>query len=383
MKRNTNKIVARHTAVQPVVISLWLMQLIFWAAHAVITFFSLTLWYGSAELPYILHAVLQSIVGICITFPMHWVYRRLWKRSMPTLVLGSILVVMLVSFLATIIRMQSFIWMTIAGEEQWADFGGWYFSGFFIFLCWTALYYNILYYRLASGERDRRILQVEHARAEKVKRYYAEKLASESRMEMLRYQLNPHFLFNTLNAVSALVAVKEATKAREMIDKLSSFLRYSLKDERKEAVKLQEEIEALDLYLSIEKTRFSDRLSIHYNIDEAVLDARVPSLILQPLAENAIKYAISLSERGGVITVAAARKGDNLVVSVTDDGLGIGALGAGVYTKNAFNFGGVGIQNIHDRLENIYGQDGYEMNLYNKLGEGLKVELIFRFERVA
>ncbi|MDB4363515.1 histidine kinase, partial [Pseudomonadales bacterium] len=154
---------------------------------------------------------------------------------MPTLVLGSILVVMLVSFLATIIRMQSFIWMTIAGEEQWADFGGWYFSGFFIFLCWTALYYNILYYRLASGERDRRILQVEHARAEKVKRYYAEKLASESRMEMLRYQLNPHFLFNTLNAVSALVAVKEATKAREMIDKLSSFLRYSLKDERKEA----------------------------------------------------------------------------------------------------------------------------------------------------
>jgi len=302
---------------------------------------------------------------------------------MPTLVLGSILVVMLVSFLATIIRMQSFIWMTIAGGEQWADFGGWYFSGFFIFLCWTALYYNILYYRLASGERDRRILQVEHARAEKVKRYYAEKLASESRMEMLRYQLNPHFLFNTLNAVSALVAVKEATKAREMIDKLSSFLRYSLKDERKEAVKLQEEIEALDLYLSIEKTRFSDRLSIHYNIDEAVLNARVPSLILQPLAENAIKYAISLSERGGVITVAAARKGDNLVVSVTDDGLGIGALGAGVYTKNAFSFGGVGIQNIHDRLENIYGQDGYEMNLYNKLGEGLKVELIFRFERVA
>jgi two-component system LytT family sensor kinase len=133
VKRNTKKIVARHTAVQPVVISLWLMQLIFWAAHAVITFFSLTLWYGSAELPYILHAVLQSIVGIGITFPMHWVYRGLWKRSMPTLVLGSILVVMLVSFLATIIRMQSFIWMTIAGEEQWADFGGWYFSGFFIF----------------------------------------------------------------------------------------------------------------------------------------------------------------------------------------------------------------------------------------------------------
>ena len=383
MKRNVNKIVARHTAVQPVVISLWLMQLIFWAAHAVITFFSLTLWYGSAELPYILHAVLQSIVGVCITFPMHWIYRGLWKRSMPTLVLGSILVVMLVSFLATIIRMQSFILMTSAGEEQWADFGGWYFSGFFIFLCWTALYYNILYYRLAAGERDRRILQVEHARAEKVKRYYAEKLASESRMEMLRYQLNPHFLFNTLNAVSALVAVKEATKAREMIDKLSSFLRYSLKDERKEAVKLQEEIEALDLYLSIEKTRFSDRLTINYHIDEAVLCARVPSLILQPLAENAIKYAISLSERGGVITVAAAKKGDNLVVSVTDDGLGIGALDAGVYTKNAFSFGGVGIQNIHDRLENIYGQDGYEMNLYNKLGDGLKVELIFPFENVA
>lgn len=379
--RAAGKIVVKHTAVKPMIIRLWFMQLLFWVSLTVITFFSLTLWYGTGELPHILHTLLQSVLGILLTIPMHYIFRMLWSRSAPVLVLGSAVVVIGFSLVWSWLRVATFIWMTDEGIEVWQDFGGWYFSAFFIFLCWTALYYNLMYYKLASRERDRRIKQVEQAREEKLKRYQAEKLASESRLEMLRYQLNPHFLFNTLNAINALVAINEAGRARDMIDKLSSFLRYALKRERKEAVDLATEIDAMGLYLSIETARFPDRLNVDYDIDENLRRARVPSLILQPLIENSIKYAVSAREDGGAIRVSAKRVDDNLVLSVEDDGPGIEDMQAGLHRKDEFQFGGVGMQNIHDRLESLYG-DVYEMNLYNRPGTGLKIELIFPYEEV-
>ncbi|MBT8151417.1 MAG: histidine kinase [Gammaproteobacteria bacterium] len=376
-----DKIVVSHADVKPVVFRLWFMQLLFWASVSAITFFSLTLWYGTGEMPHVLHTLLQSVLGLILTLPMHLIYRYLWQLNAYVLVIGSAIVVIAFSLAWSWLRVATFIAMTAEGPELWDDFGGWYFSAFFIFLCWTALYYNLMYYTLASRERDRRMRQVEHARQEKLKRFRAEKLASEARLEMLRYQLNPHFLFNALNAINALVAIKESSRAREMIDKLSGFLRYALKDEGGRPISLRAEIEALELYMTIEKTRFPDRLHVKYDLDDDALNARVPSLILQPLVENAIKYAIAASENGGTINVSAHRKDNNLWLAVEDDGPGIEEIGGGVFKKDEFQFGGVGIRNIHDRLEALYSRD-YQMNLHNRPGEGLKIELVFPFDRL-
>ena len=372
------KIVVNHAELKPIVVSLWFMQAIFWLSLTVVTYFSLTLWYGTFEW-HVLHTLVQSMVGAALTVPMHYVYQTLWGRSLTRLLLVSLIVVIVASLAWSVVRMYTFIAMTPAGPEQWEDFGGWYFSAFFIFLCWTAIYYNFLYYRLALQERDRRVRQVERSRQEKLKRFQAEKLASESQMQMLRYQLNPHFLFNTLNAVSALVATERTKQAREMIDKLSSFLRYSLTEEENYSVDLKKELHANELYLSIEKTRFSDRLNIVYEVAENALSGKVPSLILQPLIENSIKHAINNSEAGGTISIIAKRQDGNLQIIVADDGPGVAGLAPGLYNKDQFGFSGVGIRNTHDRLKSLYGED-YEMNLYNRQDIGLKIELIFPFE---
>jgi len=241
-------------------------------------------------------------------------------------------------------------------------------------MCWTALYFSLHYYRLAVEEKDRRLKQVEKSRAEKVRRLQAEKHAVDARMKMLRYQLNPHFLFNTLNAINALVVTKELDQAREMVDKLSQFLRYALKEEKRGWVDLASEIEALELYLMIEKVRFGDRLKIAYDIQPEALQYEVPSLLLQPLVENAIKHAINIKEEGGTIRISAAVTDNRLSLSVADDGPGITSLEDGEITPDALKFSGVGVKNILDRLENLYGNTA-SLIMKNHKNCGLEVKL--------
>ena len=235
-------------------------------------------------------------------------------------------------------------------------------------------YYSLFYYRLAGEERERLIGALQKSRDEKNKRYEAERLAADARMKMLRYQLNPHFLFNTLNAVSAPVSTGEPDRAREMIHKLGSFLRYSLKNDQVDFVSLESEIDAIRLYLEIEKTRFSDRLQVEYRIAEELRNARVPSLIIQPLVENALKYAIAPSERGGCITIEASSFKDSLLLSVEDDGPGMQSLDPGEFAQSALESTGVGLRNIRDRLRNIYRDKG-TMVMENLASGGLRVKL--------
>lgn len=375
-----NKIIVNHAEVQPVVMSMWFVQTIFWVILTVVTFFSLTLWYGTAELPHVLHTLLQSLIGLGLTIPMVWIYRKAWKLPPRILFLVICFAVLFFSLLWSALRLGAFIWLTEEGSEVWNDFGGWYFSGFFIFLCWTAVFYSMHYYRLASGEKYQRIKLVEKSRAEKVKRLHAEKMASESRMQMLRYQLNPHFLFNTLNAVSSLIVSKELTQARATVEQLSLFLRYALKEDKKGWVSLKSELEALELYLNIEKIRFSDRLAVEYDIEDEALKYQVPSLLLQPLVENSIKHAINTTEEGGSIWIGANVRAEQLELVVADNGPGVAVLGEGAFSPKDFQFSGVGIQNIVDRLENIYGDEA-DVHLINKEGKGLKVFIKLPFRK--
>ena len=126
---------------------------------------------------------------------------------------------------------------------------------------------------------------------------------------MLRYQLNPHFLFNTLNSISTLVLLKQTERANAMLARLSSFLRYTLVNEPTAKVTLAQEVETLKLYLEIEKMRFEDRLRPHFRIESETIGARLPSLLLQPLIENAIKYAVTPSENGADIWITARARG--------------------------------------------------------------------------
>jgi LytS/YehU family sensor histidine kinase len=166
---------------------------------------------------------------------------------------------------------------------------------------------------------------------------------------MLRYQLNPHFLFNTLNSISTLVLLKQTERANAMLSRLSSFLRYTLINEPTAQVTLVQEVETLKLYLEIEKMRFEDRLRPHFSIDADTAGARLPSLLLQPLIENAIKYAVTPAENGADIWINAHREGQAVRIEVADSGPGQGSPPADSQST------GVGLANIQDRLTQAYG----------------------------
>jgi len=349
------------------------MQAIFWTLLTVFSFFSLTLWYASPDISHIIYDLLQSLIGLALTIPMHWIYRSMLKKTGSiVLLVWTVAVVLIFSFFWSVLRISTFILVTNEGHQLWGDFGGWYFSGFFVFLCWTATYYSLYYYSVATAEKYRRIKQVERSRGERVKRLSAEKSAAEAKMQMLRYQLNPHFLFNTLNAVNSLIAAKESVQARETIEQLSMFLRYALKEEATGWISLSNEIEALKLYLGIELIRFADRLTIEFDVDDTALNFQVPSLLLQPMAENSIKHAVNVCEDACIIRVSAKVADGCLELSVSDDGPGIASLEDGVFSQGDFEFSGLGVRNIIERINNVYG-DKASVVLENKKNVGLGV----------
>ncbi len=195
-------------------------------------------------------------------------------------------------------------------------------------------------------------------------------MAHQAQLKMLRYQLNPHFLFNTLNAISTLVLDNDPKGANGMLRRLSSFLRYSLVNQPTQKVTLDQEIHALMLYLDIEVVRFRDRLNIDWQIEEDARRAMIPSLLLQPLIENALKYAIAPSEDGGTITISAKLEKRRLIMRVRDQGPGIGE---GV-EKMPQSSSGVGLANIRGRLQQIYGDD-HAFFLHNVKPSGLEIAI--------
>jgi LytS/YehU family sensor histidine kinase len=186
---------------------------------------------------------------------------------------------------------------------------------------------------------------------------------------MLRYQLNPHFLFNTLNSISTLVLLKQTERANAMLSRLSSFLRYTLVYEPTAQVTLAQEVETLKLYLEIEKMRFEERLRTSFTIDPAAAKARIPSLLLQPLVENGIKYAVTPQEDGADISVEARLVGDRVHIVVSDTGQGLNG-----NAPRPSESTGVGLANIRDRLAQAYGPD-QSIEFGNHVGGGFKVTL--------
>ena len=195
---------------------------------------------------------------------------------------------------------------------------------------------------------------------------------AESRLRALRTQLNPHFLFNTLNFISSDLE-RDPRGVRRMIARLSELLRYTLDKTDVREAPLRQELGFIDGYLEIQRIRFEDRLAVQRDVDPAVLDALVPSLILQPLVENAVKHGIAHREKGGGIELRAWREGEHLHLSVRDDGPGLPpADGDGTAAP------GIGLRNTRERLEALYGTS-QRFELQPAEGGGLVAHLVLPY----
>lgn len=171
---------------------------------------------------------------------------------------------------------------------------------------------------------------------------------AQAQLQVLKTQLHPHFLFNALNAISALVQ-KDSDAADRMIARLADLLRHTLRTNGNQEVTLQSELALLEKYIEIQKARFQDRLDVHYSIDPDTLDLFVPNLILQPIVENAIRHGISDSPTGGQIEIRASRSAGLLTVEVMDNGCGFRSV------DDALHGEGVGLANTRVRLQRLYG----------------------------
>ncbi len=187
----------------------------------------------------------------------------------------------------------------------------------------------------------------ERSKAREQREAELEARLAQARLQALRMQLNPHFLFNTLNSIASLV--HEQPKAEAMIEALSDLLRLTLTASDRAEVTLREELHFLDRYLLIEQTRFGPRLRVEKHIGPEVLDAVVPILILQPLVENAVKHGIEAQIAPGLIRIRAERAGEMLCLEVTDNGRGLPPAGSGKLKE------GLGLSNTRSRLHELYG----------------------------
>ena len=348
-------------------VQFWLLQIIGWFGLSLISFLSLTLWYDQRGPGYITHTILQSALGVLVSWPLRTLFHYFWNDILIFRISSAIAGIIGCSLIWTILRISTY--MSLTGEQDvWSDFGGWLFGSFLIFLSWVAFYHLVKYYQLLQNKHQALMELASDTQKEQLKRLQAEAIAHEAQLKMLRYQLNPHFLFNTLNAISALVKVKESDKAHEMIIQLSRFLRYSLDNDPVHQVSLRQEIDAVKQYLNIERTRFGQRLKLHFDVPSICESIDVPSLILQPLVENAIKYAIALSESGGEVSIVASIDGDYLSIKVIDTGPGISK------DKSQIKSVGIGLKNTDERLRQFYNDD-YELRLENTSLGGLCVTL--------
>ncbi|HXJ44064.1 MAG TPA: histidine kinase [Bryobacteraceae bacterium] len=192
-------------------------------------------------------------------------------------------------------------------------------------------------------------------------------LLLQARLQALSSQINPHFLFNTLNSVSSLIRL-DPEQARTMVTRLARIMRQRLRSPDHFAP-LRSEIDFIDDYLSIELVRFGSKLRVVKRIDPAAADMLVPSMLLQPLVENSIKHGISGKVEGGTITLSARRLGDRLIVEVEDDGVGISEADLAVIFSK-----GIGVSNVRERLQVLYGKD-YRLNIDSREGHGTRIEI--------
>ena len=291
-----------------------------------------------------LTAFLGSFVMYAIS---HW----LWLKQVS--MLRVVLVCVLVSYPLGVLGAAASFWSEIhlGGAHRplnWSSVFAAAPGGSFILIAWSALYFAIKHY-FALEQKSKQLVASELLAAE------AQSMAREMQLRALRYQLQPHFLFNTLNAISTLVLDNQPRVATQMISHLAKLLRSTLDSPDRDVVSLAEEITVTEQYLAIEEVRFGSRLKVRFDLDNKAMQTQVPRLLLQPLVENAIRHGIAKRADGGNIVICATACDATLSVRITNE------LpeqpGATAYNGNK-QWGGLGLVNVRKRLEQSFGNSG-------------------------
>lgn len=343
----------------------WILNIAGWGGYAVLNYL-IGIAAHDKSTDYIAPSLMYAIGGIVITYGLRAIYKAAWnlRPALNLLVSATGALVAAIAFAG----FKSFAYMHLYEAFSVGDFplSEYFYSwevtlSVYVIGTWSGLYYGIKNYRMVQQQREQ-VLK-------------ATNVAHEAQLRTLRHQLNPHFLFNTLNAISTLVLEAENETADRMLTRLSAFLRSTLDRDPMQKVSLKEEVEALDLYLELERLRFDDRLEINLEIEKPADRSLVPSMILQPLIENAVRHATTVSEAGGSITIAGQIRDDMLCLSVADNGPRVaGSNNLEMRTNN-----GVSLNNTRERLQVLYGER-HRFSVRDISPRGLKVEMCIPLE---
>ncbi|HEX8289071.1 MAG TPA: histidine kinase [Pyrinomonadaceae bacterium] len=307
--------------------------------------------------------VIRTIIGFVLTCAMRPIYKHFTNRlSIQKTVLLALGVSIVFGMIWTGAEMTIADWRT-DGYDVWAnlarsprsalDYG-------MTLTAWSALYFGIKYWQQWQEERENILLERENALA-------AIALANQAQLEMLRYQLNPHFLFNSLNSLRASID-EDSARAKQMVTQLADFLRHSLQNGDCLKVSLADELEAAKNYLAIEKVRFEEKLQIFFDVEEAAKTFRVPCFLLNPLVENAVKHGFKNGAANPLeIRIAARVQNNELFLEVTNTGK--------LSQKSEANGTRIGLKNVRERLSRLF-QGKSDFRLYEDNGLVRAVVLI-------
>ncbi|MES2493815.1 MAG: histidine kinase [Pseudomonadota bacterium] len=349
----------------------WRLQAVGWGGALLLRAMSSLA--NGQPLSFLVLVLIATVTGFSISLILSVIYRQLIaRRALITWGITALVLPIAVTLYAFIDAWVIGLYRPDSGASFAQLLIGVFYLDLTLLGAWSALYYAINFY-LQIEEQNDQLIRLENQ-------------ATQAQLAMLRYQLNPHFLFNTLNSISTLVLLKQTEPANAMLTRLSAFLRYTLVNEPTGRVTVAQEVETLQLYLDIERMRFEERLRTQFHIDEASKPALLPSLLLQPLVENAIKYAVSTQESGAEITVTTQLVGTMLRITVSDTGPGLQNYAAdNRLTGVTFDGGesvstGVGLANIRDRLAQAYGP-GHRFEIIDPPDGGFTVLIEIPFER--
>jgi hypothetical protein len=318
--------------------SFWVLQLIGWALYGVLIYVTfLTVVPPSGRFSLLQVKISRTIAGFILTSLMRPIYKHIGSsRSVPFIAL----LILIASFaFGSLWPFGEMIGLSLMNPRQfgfgvnWARYPVEVLDYSFTLIGWSALYFGIKYWRQWQSEHER-MLQ-------------AEALANHAQLDLLRYQLNPHFLFNALNSIRASID-EDSQRAKRMVTEFSEFLRYSLLNNNSSLVDLRQEIEAIKNYLAIEKIRFEDKLDVTFDCEPAAEQCQLPGFLVHPLVENAVKHGMTNNAGPLKICIVAKMRDGRLVVEVANTGrLNLRTQTNGAGTR-------IGLRNVRERLAKLY-----------------------------
>ncbi|MFC3034380.1 sensor histidine kinase [Pseudoalteromonas fenneropenaei] len=313
----------------------WLFQICGWVVYAILTELMIKVPSDEPWAIHIPHLIIDTSCGFLITLSLRKVFTYLSFVELKLKVALHILIVIFATLIWTQIKWITLQWFygNFWLSMTWFDFGTWTSASLTMLSTWTAFYYGIKIY-LDNLEQTQKVAEATH-------------LAKESQLKMLRYQLNPHFMFNSINAICTLILKKESLEAVKMLEKLCDLLRHSLYTDPLEKVSVKEEIGILSTYLDIEKCRFADKLVVDISVENGCDELLIPSMLIQPLVENALKHGMR-SGKVMQVAVAVEKSKSALKITVSDSGKG--------FDNSNTHKRGIGLANCEQRLKLMYGK---------------------------